>query len=120
MPYAPFKSLIVPRPIAWISTMDAQQRVNLAPFSQFNILGWDPPRVMFSASKSVHGFKKDTVSNAEDTGEFVLNLATYALRDAVAATAEISDSTVDEMAAAGLTPIATLRSVGCWSHDMPG
>lgn len=107
LPYAPFKSLVVPRPIAWISTLDERQRVNLAPFSQFNILGWDPPRVMFSASKSMHGVRKDSVANAENTGEFVLNMATYELRDAVALTASISDSTVDEMAAAGLTPIAS-------------
>lgn len=107
LPYAPFKSLVVPRPIAWISTVDEKGRVNLAPFSQFNILGWDPPRVMFSASKSMHGVRKDTVSNAENTGEFVLNMPTYDLREAVALTASISDSQVDEMAAAGLTPAAS-------------
>lgn len=104
LPYAPFKSLVVPRPIAWISTMDDRQRVNLAPFSQFNILGWDPPRVMFSASKQMTGLKKDSVRNAEETGEFVLNLATYELREAVALTASITDPDCDEMAAAGLTP----------------
>ena len=107
LPYAPFKSLIVPRPIAWISTVDHTGRVNLAPFSQFNILGWDPPRVMFSASKQITGLKKDTVRNAEETGEFVLNFATYDLRDAVSASANITDPTVDEMEAAGLTPIAS-------------
>ncbi len=47
--FAPFKSCIVPRPIAWISTLNRAGVVNLAPFSQCNILGWDPPYVMFSA-----------------------------------------------------------------------
>lgn len=105
LPHAPFKSLVVPRPIAWITTIDEHSRVNLAPFSQFNILGWDPPRVMFSASKQITGLKKDTVRNIEETSEFVLNLATWALRDAVAASANITDPTVDELAATGLTPV---------------
>lgn len=105
LPFSPFKAIIVPRPIAWVSSMDESGRVNLAPFSQFNILGWDPPRVMFSGSKQVTGLKKDSVRNAEETGEFVLNLATYDLRDAVALSANITDAALDEMKAAGLTPI---------------
>lgn len=104
LPHAPFKSCIVPRPIAWISTMDPKGRINLAPFSQSNILGWDPPYIMFSANTHFDGRRKDTVVNAETTGEFVWNMATYALRDAVAMTSHIMDSDTDEMAATGLTP----------------
>jgi flavin reductase (DIM6/NTAB) family NADH-FMN oxidoreductase RutF len=104
LPHAPFKSCVVPRPIAWISTRSKTGLVNLAPFSQCNILGWDPPYVMFSANTHYDGRRKDSVINAEQTGEFVFNMATYALRDAVVLTSHILDSGVDEMAEAGLTP----------------
>ncbi len=107
LPHAPFKSCIVPRPIAWISTVDRAGAINLAPFSQCNILGWDPPYIMFSANTHFDGRRKDSVTNAEATGEFVFNMATWALREAVVLTSHIMDSSVDEMAAAGLTPHAS-------------
>lgn len=103
LPFNPFKSCVVPRPIAWISTVNRDGVVNLAPFSQSNILGWDPPYVMFSANTRWDGRRGDTVSNAESTGEFVFNMATYELRDAVVLTGSIEESGVDEMAMAGLT-----------------
>jgi flavin reductase (DIM6/NTAB) family NADH-FMN oxidoreductase RutF len=102
--FAPFKSCVVPRPIAWISTVSAKGVVNLSPFSQSNILGWAPPYVMFSAFTRLDGRRKDSVANAEETGEFVFNMATYALRDAVVLTSAIEEAGVDEMACAGLTP----------------
>lgn len=105
LPYNPYKSIVVPRPIGWVSSIDAQGSVNLAPYSQFNNLGYDPPYVMFSAShKSADGQLKDSVANIIATGEFVCNLATYDLRHAVARSAEISDASIDEMSAVGLTP----------------
>jgi flavin reductase (DIM6/NTAB) family NADH-FMN oxidoreductase RutF len=104
LPYAPFKSCVVPRPIAWISTVSRSGIVNLAPFSQCNILGWDPPYVMFSANTHFDGRRKDSVVNAEETGEFVFNMATWALRDAVVLTSHIMEPGIDEMVAAGLTP----------------
>jgi len=107
MKYSPFKSCVVPRPIAWISTLSKTGIVNLAPFSQCNILGWDPPFVMFSALTRPGGGRKDSVANAEDTGEFVFNMATYAMRDAVVLTSSIEEEGVDEMEKAGLTPIAS-------------
>ena len=107
LPHAPFKSCSVPRPIAWISTMSRTGQVNLAPFSQCNILGWDPPYIMFSANTHFDGRRKDSVANAEETGEFVFNMATYALRDAVVLSSHIMDSGIDEMAAAKLTPAAS-------------
>ena len=90
--FAPFKSCIVPRPIAWVSTVNAKGVINLSPFSQNNILGWDPPYVMFSAFTRFDGRRKDSVSNAEETGEFVFNMATYALRDAVVLTSAIEEA----------------------------
>jgi flavin reductase (DIM6/NTAB) family NADH-FMN oxidoreductase RutF len=104
-PYAPYKSCIVPRPIGWISTMSHDGKVNLAPYSQFNNLGYEPGYLMFSAGgHHDNGRRKDSVVNAEETGEFVFNMATYGLRNAVSITAQILDSSVDEMKAAGLTP----------------
>ena len=103
LPYNPFKSCVVPRPIAWISTISQGGVVNLAPFSQSNIVGWDPPYVMFSANTRWDGRRGDSVANAEAMGEFVFNMATYTLRDAVVLTSAIEESGVDEMAAAGLT-----------------
>ncbi|AMN41504.1 flavin reductase family protein [Rhodoplanes sp. Z2-YC6860] len=94
----------MPRPIAWVSTVNAKGVINLSPFSQSNILGWDPPYVMFSAFTRFDGRRKDSVANAEETGEFVFNMATYALRDAVVLTSAIEEPGIDEMAQAGLTP----------------
>jgi len=105
LPFNPLKSCIVPRPIAWISTISRSGVVNLAPFSQSNILGWDPPYVMFSAFTRFDGRRKDSVTNAEEAGEFVFNMATYELRDAVVLTSMIEDAGIDEMKKAGLTPI---------------
>ena len=102
--YTPFKSCVVPRPIGWISTCSRAGRVNLAPYSQSNILSYEPGFVMFSAgAQHPDGHRKDSVINAEETGEFVFNMATYDLRDAVSLTASIIDSSIDEMSAAGLT-----------------
>ena len=103
--YNPIKACVVPRPIGWISTMAANGVVNVAPFSFFNVLSYDPPFVLFSAG--VHELdcsRKDTVVNAEATGEFVYNMATWAQKDQMNETARIVDRGVDEMAAAGLEP----------------
>jgi len=108
LPYTPYKSCMVPRPIGWISTLSRDGKINLAPYSQFNNLGYEPGYLMFSGGGQYpDGGRKDTVVNAEETGEFVYNMATYALRNAVHLTAQITDSDVDEMRAAGLTPAAS-------------
>jgi flavin reductase (DIM6/NTAB) family NADH-FMN oxidoreductase RutF len=102
--FSPYKSCIIPRPIGWISTRGLDGRINLAPYSQFNTVGYDPGYVMFSAGvKTTDASRKDSVVNAEETGEFVYNMATYDLRHAVNDTSNIVDSAVDEMAAVGLT-----------------
>jgi flavin reductase (DIM6/NTAB) family NADH-FMN oxidoreductase RutF len=104
--YNPLKACVAPRPIGWITTLSAGGVVNLAPFSFFNLLSYDPPFVMFSAGgHEEDGGKKDTVVNVEATGEFVYNMATYAQRDEMNATARIVARGVDELAAAGLQPL---------------
>jgi flavin reductase (DIM6/NTAB) family NADH-FMN oxidoreductase RutF len=105
LPYNPYKSIVVPRPIGWISTRSADGIVNLAPYSQFNNVGFEPGYLMFSAGgKVADGHRKDSLVNAEETGEFVYNMATYDLRDAVSLTSDRFDFGVDEMKLAGLTP----------------
>jgi flavin reductase (DIM6/NTAB) family NADH-FMN oxidoreductase RutF len=105
LPFDPFKSCVVPRPIGWISTVDAQGRHNLAPYSQFQNISFDPPIVMFSANQDTTGNRKDSVRNAEQTGEFVWNMATYELRDAVNVSAEELPHGEDEFERAGLVKL---------------
>ena len=101
--YNPLKACVVPRPIGWLTTIDPAGVVNLAPFSFFNVLSYDPPFVVFSAGvHEADGSKKDTVANVEATGEFVYNMATWAQKEQMNQTAFIVDRSVDEMAAAGL------------------
>lgn len=108
LPFNPYKAIVVPRPIGWISTLSRAGIVNLAPYSQFNNLGYDPPYVMFSAnSRPASGHRKDSVKNAIDTGEFVVNMATYAQRDAINMTSQFLPPEVDEAALAGLDMIAS-------------
>lgn len=95
--YNPFKSITVPRPIGWVSTLDLEGRPNLAPFSQFQNLGFDPPWVMFAAAG-----RSDSPRNAQDTGEFVVNMATFALREQVNITAQQVPPGVNEAELAGL------------------
>jgi len=104
--YNPLKACVAPRPIGWMTTIDAAGRVNLAPFSFFNLLSYDPPFVLFSAGvHEVDGERKDTVANVEATGEFVYNMATWAQKDQMNDTARIVERGVDEMAAVGLEPL---------------
>jgi flavin reductase (DIM6/NTAB) family NADH-FMN oxidoreductase RutF len=108
LPFNPYKSIIVPRPIGWISTVSRDGLANLAPYSQFNNLGYDPPYVMFSANSFPGtGRRKDSVKNATDTGEFVVNMATYELRDAVNITSQLVLPEINEAALAGLEMISS-------------
>jgi flavin reductase (DIM6/NTAB) family NADH-FMN oxidoreductase RutF len=101
--YNPLKACVVPRPIGWMTTLSAEGVVNLAPFSFFNLLSYDPPFVMFSAgTHEGDGGRKDSVANVEATGEFVYNMATWAQKDQMNQTALIIDRGVDEMTAVGL------------------
>ena len=105
----PFKSCLVPRPIGWISTVDAQGRDNLAPYSQFQNVTFNPPIVMFAANQNTRGERKDTARNAETTGEFVWNMATWDLREAVNRTGEELPHGVDEFEHAGLAKLPSRK-----------
>ncbi len=78
----PFKACVVPRPIAWISTIDAKGINNIAPFSYFNAV-CQPPTIMFSAGNHRNGGDKDTVHNIKENGEFIVNIVTFELSDAM-------------------------------------
>jgi len=103
LPHDPFKSCVIPRPIGWISTMSLDGIANLAPYSQFQNLTFDPPYVMFAANQTTHGRRKDTVVNVEQSGEFVYNMATYDLREAVNLSAQQVSPEVDEFELARVT-----------------
>ena len=83
LPFSPFKACTVPRPIGWLSTISADGVHNLAPYSQWQNLTFDPPLVMFAANQYPDGRRKDAVVNAEQTSWFVWNMATYDLPEAV-------------------------------------
>ena len=103
LPHDPFKSCVIPRPIGWISSLAPNGVANLAPFSQFQNLTFDPPYVMFAANQKVAGTRKDSAYNAEQTGEFVWNMATYDLREAVNISGMEVPADTDEFDLAGVT-----------------
>ena len=99
----PFKALVAPRPIGWISTVGTSGVVNLAPYSFFNAVSDAPPMVMFSSSG-----RKDTLRNVEATGEFTCSIATDALVDAMNLSSATVAHDVSEFALTGLTPAPSL------------
>ena len=113
LPHNPLNAIIVPRPIGWISTLSAEGVPNLAPYSFFNAVAYTPPQVMFSAtSNHPFGGLKDAVADARATGEFVVNVATWDLREQMNASAVPAPREVDEFEYAGLTK-AESRLVNC-------
>lgn len=102
LPFSPFKSCTVPRPIGWLSSISPDGVENLAPYSQWQNLTFDPPMVMFSANQYPDGRRKDTVLNAEQTGWFVWNMATWDLREAVNISAMALDPNENEFDRAGV------------------
>jgi len=105
LPHNPFNAIVVPRPIGWISSVDAEGRANLAPYSFFNGVAYSPPQVMYSSTSSHReGGMKDSVANVKATREFVVSLATWSLREAMNATSAPAPHDVDEFDLAGLTP----------------
>src|SRR5690606_20577048 len=97
--------LVIPRPIGWISTIDENGINNLAPFSFFNVVGEDPPHVMFSTVRTGNK-NKDTLKNVLSNKQFVVNLITEDLVEQVNTTSEMVDSQVDEFELANLTSIS--------------
>ena len=108
LPFSPFKSCTVPRPIGWLSTISSKGVVNLAPYSQWQNLTFDPPMVMFAANQLSSGKRKHTVVNAEETGWFVWNMATYDLREAVNISAMELPADINEFERAGVTQISSI------------
>jgi flavin reductase (DIM6/NTAB) family NADH-FMN oxidoreductase RutF len=98
LPHNPFKALVAPRPIGWISTRAKDGRVNLAPYSYFNALSEDPMLVMFSS-----GGRKDSVTFAEESGEFAVNLVGEPLAAQMNATSVNAPRGESEFAYAGLS-----------------
>ncbi len=96
----PFNAIVGPRPIGWISTQSAAGHLNLAPYSFFNAFNYTPPIIGFSSI----GYK-DTVRNIEETGEFVWNLVTRPLAEAMNQTCANVGPEVNEFELAGLTPL---------------
>lgn len=98
LPHDPFKALVAPRPVGWISTLSAAGEVNLAPYSFFNAFGEGPPMLAFSS----HGAKHSS-TNAGEVREFVWNLVTYELREEMNETSAPLPRGDSEFARAGLT-----------------
>ncbi len=112
-PFSTLNAIVVPRPIGWISTLSASGIPNLAPYSFFNAVAYSPPQVMFSATSNHRsGGLKDAVLDAQTTGEFVVNLATWELREQMNASAVPAPREIDEFEYAGLTK-AESRLVRC-------
>ena len=100
----PLKSLIVPRPIGWISTIDRQGRVNLAPYSFYNGVSEFPPMVYFAITGTYGSTPtKHSRMNAESTGEFVVNMVSESLKEQMNVTTTMVAFGVDELKLAGLT-----------------
>jgi flavin reductase (DIM6/NTAB) family NADH-FMN oxidoreductase RutF len=111
--YKLMSGIIVPRPVALVSTIDAQGVHNLAPFSFFSGVGANPPTVLFCPAVRTLGpgvvdMRKDTLRNVEETGEFVINVVDEALAEAANHTAAEVPPEVSEFQLAGLTPIPSL------------
>ncbi len=99
LPHDPLNAIVAPRPIGWISTLSAAGQRNLAPYSFFNLLNYSPPLIGFSSS----GWK-DSVANIAATGEFVWNLATRPLADAMNTTAAATGADEFDLAGLAATP----------------
>lgn len=103
------KASVVPRPIAWTSTVSTNGVNNLAPFSFFTVVSSEPPMVLLSLEFLDGGRLKDSAANIEATGEFVVNIAPSTYAAAVDLTSQFFDADVDEFSLAGLTPVPSLR-----------
>jgi flavin reductase (DIM6/NTAB) family NADH-FMN oxidoreductase RutF len=103
----PLNALVCPRPIAWISTIDAQGKPNLAPFSYFNAVSADPPYVMFAPNAKAPGESKDSYANLLEVPEFVVSLVTRAHGEIMNATSRDYPRGVSEFERCGVTSAAS-------------
>jgi flavin reductase (DIM6/NTAB) family NADH-FMN oxidoreductase RutF len=104
-----FPSLVTPRPIGWISTVDAQGRANLAPYSFFNLASSTPPMLMLSINVAPDRDQKDTLANIRSQGEFVYNLATVPLAQQMSDSSITAPFGVDEFELLGLAKAPCLK-----------
>jgi flavin reductase (DIM6/NTAB) family NADH-FMN oxidoreductase RutF len=103
--FSPFKALVAPRPIAWVSSQDPDGNLNLAPYSFFNAVADSPPMIMFAPNNPrMGGGRKDTLTNIEATNQFVVNLCQADLMHQMNTSSAHVDPNVDEFELAGLTP----------------
>jgi flavin reductase (DIM6/NTAB) family NADH-FMN oxidoreductase RutF len=104
LPHNPFKAVVSPRPIAWISTRGNAGTDNLSPYSFFNAMSDQPPQVVFGSNggKPDRGDAKDSLANIRETGVFCINIVEYAARDAMNASSAALPQEVDEFAQAGI------------------
>ncbi|MCW1916839.1 flavin reductase family protein [Luteolibacter sp. GHJ8] len=100
--YAILAGLVMPRPIAWVTTLNKDGSVNAAPFSFFNVFGDDPPLVIFAPGDRADGTPKDSALNAKRSGEFVVNLVSEEMKEAMNLTAATLPNGVSEIPHAGL------------------
>jgi flavin reductase (DIM6/NTAB) family NADH-FMN oxidoreductase RutF len=105
--YKLMASLIIPRPIALVTTLGANGVVNAAPFSMFNMVGEDPPILMISINRLTDGRLKDTAANILHNGEFVVHMSDEPMAQKMHDCGKAFPSTVSELAAVGLTPVAS-------------
>lgn len=102
--FNPFKAVVAPRPIGWVTTIDSKGVVNLAPYSFFNAVSSDPPMVFYGANGThdADGGEKDSLRNVRETGEFVCNMVTWELRHQMNDTATPAPHGIDEMKTVGI------------------
>lgn len=100
---------VVPRPIAFVSTISPEGVLNLAPFSFFNAVCADPPMIVFATGNKRGGLPKDTLRNIQQTGEFVVNIVSETIAEAMNLTSGEYPPEIDEFQVSGLTPIPSER-----------
>ncbi|WP_106745651.1 flavin reductase family protein [Yoonia maritima] len=114
LPHNPFNAVVSPRPIGWISTRSADGHDNLAPYSFFNAVAYEPPQVMFSSTstKPDRDGTKDSVAHIRETGVFAVNIVEYAAKDAMNQTSGAWDKDTDEFTLADIAK-AECSAIAC-------
>jgi len=114
LPHNPFSAIVSPRPIGWISTRGKDGVDNLAPYSFFNAVAYEPPQVMFASTSLKQGrhMGKDSVANIDETGVFCVNIVEYAMRDTMNATSASNPEGGDEFTHAGVER-AECETIAC-------
>lgn len=114
LPRDPFSAIVSPRPIAWISTRGRDGQVNLAPYSFFNAVAYDPPQVVVASigTKADRAQGKDSFSHAQETGVFCINIAGFDHREALNASSAAYPRELDEAAQLGLK-VEECRTIAC-------